>query len=105
MKKKKSSIEEEVEKTLRSIEHMERVEGNPFLFTRVMEQINTEQQPIVRKQWLWQPVLMSLLVLFNVFTAIRYFNTKQTEQRRAYIQSIAEDYNLNEDSSTYYLSE
>ena len=106
MKKKKPNLQEEVEKTLDSLERIERVEGNPFLFTRVIEQIKSEQAPQTSGNLLWQPALMTLLIVLNVFTAVRYLTVKQAEQRTALIQTLAEDYDLKESgTSTYYLSE
>ena len=36
-------IEDEVDKTLGMLDELERVEGNPFLFTRIQEQIQQEE--------------------------------------------------------------
>ena len=105
MKKKKSTIQEEVQKTMGSIERIERIEGNPFLFTRVMEQIKSGNMSTSSKNWTWQAALMTLLIVLNVFTSIHYLNTKQTEQRTAFIQTLVEDYDLGNEASNYYLNE
>lgn len=43
MKKKHKHIEEEVRKTMEMTDHIQKVEGNPFLATRVMQQIENEK--------------------------------------------------------------
>ncbi|KAA3628102.1 MAG: hypothetical protein DWQ02_19370 [Bacteroidetes bacterium] len=43
MKKKHKHIEEEVRKTMEMTDHIQQVEGNPFLTTRVLQQIENEK--------------------------------------------------------------
>lgn len=43
MSKRKLHIEEEVRKTMEMTDEIQKVEGNPFLLTRVMQQIENEK--------------------------------------------------------------
>lgn len=45
MEKKYKHIEEEVRKTMGMADQIQRVEGNPFLATRVLQQVENESKP------------------------------------------------------------
>ena len=43
MKNKKINIDQEVKKTMESIDQIQRVEGNPFLYTRLQEKLRRQE--------------------------------------------------------------
>lgn len=86
------NINEEVEKTMRSWDKIKRFESNPFLYTRIEQEIkNLENPPRKKISWIWQPIMVSLLVVINFFTITTALSNSETES--AY-EVIADQYNL-----------
>lgn len=83
-------INKEVEQTLGSWDHLERYEGNPFLYTRIEEEIRKANEPKTKMRWTWQPILAAVLIAVNVFTIA----TALTTQNTAIYDDIAAQYNL-----------
>jgi hypothetical protein len=58
------NINTEVEKTLQSWDNIERFEANPFLYTRLEQEIkNLEIPPKVNRIWFWQPLLVAVILV------------------------------------------
>ncbi len=92
-------INNEVLKTLESWDKIERYEGNPFLYTRIEQEIKNINAPKTKTHWTWQPIVIAVLVAVNVFTIA----TALTSQSDTIYDDIATQYNLNpEDSNTNY---
>ncbi|MEL6636946.1 MAG: hypothetical protein AAFW73_00170 [Bacteroidota bacterium] len=73
MKKIDSRISREVDLTLQSADDIRRVEGNPFLLTRIRARMAQEKVPLRRRasqRWLW-PVAASL-VLLNFISLLQF---------------------------------
>lgn len=94
-------INNEVEKTLGSWDEPERYEGNPFLYTRIEQEIQNSKKSKTKVRWTWQPILVVGLVIFNVFTIA----TALVSQSDTIYDDIASQYNLtvDEEVSNYLL--
>lgn len=96
MKKKKFNIEEEIQKTLDSVDGIQRVEGNPFLYTRLQERLKSNRESNVRNSNalspVWQFAFVAFLLLANGYVLLQsdYINTP-TE---ATIDDFATEYEL-----------
>jgi hypothetical protein len=88
-------INNEIEKTLGSWDKLERYEGNPFLYTRIEQNIQNLNEPVIKIRWTWQPILVAVLVLFNVFTIA----TVLVSQSDTIYDDIASQYNLTVDET------
>lgn len=81
MDKKKLNIEEEIQKTLDSVDAIQRVEGNPFLYTRLQERLDSSREnTVTTKGWFspaWQFALIVFLFITNglVLLQSEYFST------------------------------
>jgi len=64
MKEKKYNIEEEIQKTLDSADAIERVEGNPFLYTRLQERMKSNREHSVKPKGIFSPVWQFALIAF-----------------------------------------
>jgi len=103
MKEKNYNIEEEIQKTLDSVDAIQRVDGNPFLYTRLQERLNSNRESNVTNQRLlspiWQFALVAFLLITNAFVMLRsdYFNV----QNEVTIDDLATEYELtpNEDDT------
>jgi hypothetical protein len=96
------NINTEVEKTLQSWDNIERFEANPFLYTRLEQEIkNLEIPPKVNRIWFWQPLLMAVILVLNFFTIVTALNSETNESQTVY-DAIAEQYNLSTDSETNF---
>jgi hypothetical protein len=95
---KRNKIEEEIERTMESLDGLEKLKANSFMFQRVqarIEEETNEKLPILR------PNLIAALVIIILLNAITlgYFykdaskvtNSVKSES----IQSISKEYNIN----------
>lgn len=95
MKKQKRNIEEEIQKTMASLDQHKRLEGNPFLYTRIKQRMS--DGGVSKKAGsflpsLIQPVLFVGLLLINVYTIYPLLTNTSSDEE--YLQAIAEEYNL-----------
>lgn len=92
MKKKKYNIEEEVQKSLDSIDHIQRVEENPYLFTRIQERLRQQEEKIVTTHSripTWQLAMVLGLFILNSFALVQsgYFDSEST----ATVEEVADE--------------
>ncbi len=104
MKKKDNSTENKVDRILESIDHIQRVEGNPYLYSRIRERLKDEGDKSLsffsRKSVINARlgiVMLAILCLVNVFTIINYSSIDRSETSG--ISSLSEAYGWSDDSS------
>ncbi len=111
MKNNKINIDQEVQKTMESIDQIQRVEGNPFLYTRLQEKLRQEAEGdivTIRTRFpVWQFAMIVGLLFINGFALMQsgYFdNTNETAETS--IDEFADEYALteNEMEDLEYLS-
>jgi len=101
--KKENSISQEVEKTLKSLDRIERVDVNPFLFGKIMhslEEVNPVEKKFNFKYALGIVVICFLANLATIFyvsgndyaTTGTYSNNSADSVRTAQIESFASEY-------------
>jgi len=103
MEKKNQNIEEEIQKTLDSVDAVQRVEGNPFLYTRLQERLKSNRKNSVGNRNVlspvWQFALVAFLLFANGYVLLQstYFNSPS----EATIDEFATEYELtpNEDDT------
>ena len=107
--KKKARIEEEVEKTLQCFETTEKVEPNPFFYTRLQAKIRSieEKKESSKKSGLslaLRPALLLCLVVINLLSAVLVFreSDSQADIREYYLTTFAEEYALKQDEQNEY---
>jgi hypothetical protein len=98
MKKKETSIEKEVEKTLQSFDRLQPLAHNPYFYTRLKARLKEVKQRKAgwRPVLILRPVLVVLLALVNVYAAVLIWdngNDTQTD-REAYVSALASEYAL-----------
>jgi len=106
MNEKKEKINQEVEATLSSLDKLDRVEASPFLFTGIIQKMEkAPKQSFLSVQMIVPAMMVTLLLVINVFTIYRVINEEAIQNRAAYIEELAEEYALNEnemDLSRFY---
>lgn len=108
---KKVDIDQEVQKTMESIDQIQRVEGNPFLYTRLQEKIRQEAEGdvvTIRTRFpAWQFAMIVGLLFINGFALMQsgYFDDTD-EPIATSIDEFADEYALtvNEVEDLEYLS-
>lgn len=107
--KKNQKIEEEVGKTISLLDKIEEIDANPFLFTRIKSELDSqkaksEKNSIEMIFRILRPVLIAALLLFNVYSVISFYQASSSNEqtRQRYLESIASEYEM--DSSIDYLS-
>lgn len=111
MKNNKINIDQEVQKTMESIDQIQRVEGNPFLYTRLQEKLRQEVEgdvvTIRTRLPIWQFAMIVGLLFINGFALVQsgYFDDT-TETATTSIDDFANEYALmeNEMEDLEYLS-
>ena len=98
MKKKKTALEKEVEKTLQSFDRLQPLAHNPYFYTRLKTRLEEERKRKAgwRPLLVLRPVLVVLLALVNVYTAFLIWgNGNDTlPYRDAYVSAFASEYAL-----------
>lgn len=96
MAKSRQHIEEEVNKTLASLDQIERVEGNPFLYTRIQERMRAESQarPAAGYQAILRLSLAAILLAVNVGGVYSYYKKAQEVEQTLVLDNMANEYGL-----------
>lgn len=105
---KKKKIDEEVEKTLKLMDNVEKLETNPYLYTRIKAQLSENKNTNVQKKESLavklMPAFFVLLVLFNFYSLFDLVTSgsggDETEFRTEVLQEISSEYMLSQ--SSYY---
>ena len=106
---KDQEISEDVKKTLSLLDNIKNIEPNPFLFTRIKEDIDSHSN---KKSFsssalvlnIFKQVVFAILIVFNVYSVISYLgNGKVNEQyQRIFINNVVSEYSIQ--TETDYLS-
>jgi hypothetical protein len=103
MKNKKEEIEKRVDRTMESIDHIQRVEGNPYLWSKIQGKLESnEAQGNLGTKWYRALNLQAgmafllLLGLFNVFTVITYSNARVQTENKDKLSSLTQAYGWSE---------
>lgn len=95
---KRNNIEEEIQKTLQSIDGLETLKANPYMFQKVQARIEeeaNEKLPILKPNFL---VALVIIILLNVLTLAYFYKDASNEAssiNRKSIESISKEYNIN----------
>lgn len=101
MAKSRQHIEDEVNKTLASFDQIERVEGNPFLYTRIQERMRSrsQAQPSSAYMAMLRLSLAAILLAVNVGGVYSYYKQVQQIQQTQVLDNIASEYGLTYEES------
>ncbi len=95
-----SKAYEELKATLSLTEKTERLKPNPFLYTRIKqkleEQNNKKKIPGFSINKILQPLIMSLLLILGISGGIKIGNMYETKQQKQNIISQTTEYYLND---------
>lgn len=96
--KERDKIEKEVQKTMQSIEGLERQRANPYMFQRVQTRIEEEAKerlPILKPNFI---VALVIIILLNALTLVYFYKDASSDKNKVNsvtIQSISKEYNIN----------
>lgn len=99
MKKKNEEFDNRVDRTLGSLDHLQRVPANPYLYSKIEQRLNAVPE---KRIWGWSrqpgPALLILLITFNVFTIVQFNRSdiSSAEHRNA----LSEAYGWSQEAST-----
>ena len=97
--KNEQKIREEVEKTLNAFDNISDLDENPYLITRLkakIEESGSKEKSLLKGKIL-QPVILFIIVIFNIFTGIYFFDSgSQTASatQQDYFSKISSEYTL-----------
>jgi hypothetical protein len=95
-----NKIEEEVEKTLGSIDGIKRAEVNPYLYSRISSRMQISAVP--KKHVLGFVIVAILILLINFVTLISYNNSKPVITREQKMKAFIYDYHLESEYNINY---
>ena len=102
--KNQYKIEEEIRKTMTSLDQLDRVDGNPFLFTRIKAKLGDSSKP---KTFQFAGVLQIGMVVVLLLVNLISLNKKVEASfgDEVILENIATDYGLQASESTlnYYI--
>lgn len=95
--KKKQRIQEEVEKTLNSLEGIKRAEPRPFFYTRLQAKMEQKLRPKARPNWSVRPVYvfatLAIVLMLNVVTIVTFTKSSHQPQQNE-TDNFAKTYGL-----------
>lgn len=99
---KRDLIETEIEKTLNSLDGMDRAEVNPFLYTKIANRLDEQETSESRFNF---KVAIAVVIVCLLINLVTYFyspwNSYTTEyDRETKLQTVATEYSF---SNNYYL--
>jgi len=108
--KKKETVEQEVLKTLQHLDTQEKIEHDPYFYTRLqskIEHIGNRKKPTVFRPVTRSAVILAgsfIIAIANLTSAVVFFQESETESydRSTYITAFADDYSLNQNYSFIY---
>ena len=106
---KEQKITGDIKKTISLLDNIKNIEPNPFLYTRIKEEIDSKSNKKSLSSSalalnIFRQIVFALLILFNVYSVISYLgNGKVNAQyRRLYIKNIVSEYSIK--TETDYLT-
>jgi hypothetical protein len=95
------NLSTEIEKTLVSLDNIQKTKADPFFYTRLSARLEREQEP---RLWHWffdipllRPALMLLFVAINLFTLMSWMQPKtESKSISSTTEQFIEEYELNE---------
>jgi len=98
--KNQYKIDEEVRKTMTSLDRLDRLEGNPFLFTRIKAKLDENpKQTVFRLAGALQIALVVALLVVNVISISKKVDSSFGEEKM--IESIASEYGIQSSGDVY----
>ncbi|PKP08341.1 MAG: hypothetical protein CVU09_16340 [Bacteroidetes bacterium HGW-Bacteroidetes-4] len=99
------NLNPEIEKTLASLNNIQKTKADPFFYTRLTAKLEREQEPRV---WHWffdipilRPALMLLFAVINLFTLMNWMQPKtENNSISSTTEQFIEEYELNETNYT-----
>jgi len=102
MDKPRQNIEAEVERTLGTVDDIQRVESNPYLYTRIQERMRQQESVAVAGTVSsWRVILATLLFVVNIASAYFYYQKSVQANQAVGIEAIASEYGLDAAESTW----
>lgn len=97
-------IKKEIEKTLQSLDHVERAETGDFFYTRLHTRLEQRKEEGVqqRKQLSVAFAAALVVLLVNIVSVITYLqvNSEESEARHYYLEEMYNEYGLS--ATTFY---
>ncbi len=98
--KNQYKIEEEIRKTMESLDRLDRVEGNPFMFTRIKAKLKDDPEPkTFQLVGVLQIAMIAALLIVNLISLNN--KVKASFGEDVILESMANDYGLQSTESIY----
>ena len=100
-------IEQEVKRTLESLDDVEDIEVNPYFYTHLQARIHEAERQQTRRVFgtvqLRLAGVIALLVI-NLFAFVFLFRTSRipTDERQAYMSAFADEYGFTQESNDLF---
>jgi hypothetical protein len=102
--KKQQHIQEEVEKTLNSLDGIKRAEPKPFFYTRLQARMEQQLQSKVSGSWSVRPVYafatLAIVFMINIATIVTFTKSNHQPQQNE-IESFAKIYGLDNNGAMF----
>lgn len=105
---KNLKIEEEIDKTLRSVDSIEMIECTPLFYTKLMGRIESQEKSQEQSEFTFnirdylRPALLIIIVAVNLLTGIFIYknSTEQISNRTEYIESLSKEFSIKQSNYT-----
>ncbi|UII29343.1 hypothetical protein LVD15_13210 [Fulvivirga maritima] len=92
---KKEDINNEVEKTLHSLDGIKKAELSPFFYTRVKARLQNRTEKVSTMQWTWALTAVVILLVLNVFVLIKGEVLSDDDYSNDDIEFLTQEYSVN----------
>lgn len=102
------NIQNEIDKTLSSLDNFQKQKAKPFLYTRIQAKLENEvSQPLF--SWFFdtpilKPALATLIVALNIITILQLSNidSDSITSEQTSLDNFTEEYAFNQSSESYF---
>ncbi|TRX57749.1 hypothetical protein FNH22_15180 [Fulvivirga sp. M361] len=85
------SFKNEVEKTLASVDQVDRLEAGSYFYSKLRARMEVSEQPVFKLKW--GLASLCIITIFNVFTYLN-FSMNQEEDNTDNVAQLASEYNM-----------
>ena len=103
-----------IEEILSSLDGSQKAAVSNFFYTRLKARMEKESEPVIKKSWILRPAfaltVLAAVLFINAFVILKEDGTKndsisEITNDTDTLQSIAAEYNLNDNNSLYDLTQ
>jgi len=91
---KKFTPQENIQRTMESLDRLQRIQTPPGLYEKVMAKVNKPTVKVIPLHRRWQVAAAAVLLVINTFSLSFYVKQNSNTGQDNYYEALAEDYSV-----------